>query len=251
MPRHLKDQVGRGAEPRQAEALAIFEAGSSASGSRSPRTEQRGRLDVLENGGDGWAKAAERPSNSAYPPSASRPVATKKGQRFSFPSRQYSHRPQADPIQATPTRSPSRSPRHRPQGIHPPDGLVAENDRQAGRRHAPLDLVELRMADPETETPDPDLPRSGSRTGRSAISSGSGFSSRSEIARSTSLAWRRSPPGDLLVEQPGHQDILAKPYRLSQRDHLVQDRPALPPPAGLSRRFCQVHRNTENISLQA
>ena len=33
------------------------------------------------------------------------------------------------------------------QGVHPSDGLVAENDRQAGRRPAPLGLVELRVTD--------------------------------------------------------------------------------------------------------
>jgi hypothetical protein len=57
--------------------------------------------------GTSYANAAGTVMNSAYPPSASRPVNRASGHRFSRSDVQNRHRPQVECSHATPTRSPA------------------------------------------------------------------------------------------------------------------------------------------------
>ena len=51
------------------------------------------------------------------------------------------------------------------QGFHPPDDLMAQDDRQPGRRHPPFDLVEFGVADPADAHPNQNFARGRRRVG--------------------------------------------------------------------------------------
>ena len=74
------------------------------------------------------------------------------------------------------------------QGFHPPDDLMAGDDRQPGRRHTPFDLVEFGVTDPADAHPDQDFARGRRRVGpvgpiSGAVLSLTGPSSRSSMAQ--------------------------------------------------------------------